>query len=228
MLLPLQHKNTTLLPFFTSGRKEEMRIVFWRDTESYWQWTDSATEAKLLEHYKLGFICFDIKSPLWCLGSTLGVERASPSPTHWAGCLQPWACINLVLAGDLLQGCVGCEQNAAPAVAGKSRRAKNCPTLHWGRSKSLHNPMIIQRVRLWFLPTPLTPNTVKAKLRTTAAESPTHDCFQPHSPNLHQVLYACRHPIYPLIYSVSLRFAAGKRGREIGLSVSSLFNRVCE
>lgn len=119
---------------------------------------------------------------------------------------------NLVLAGDLLQGCGGCEQNAAPAVAVKSSGAKNCPTLHQGRSKSLHNLMATQRVRLWFLPTPLTPNTVKAKLRTTAAESLTCDCFQPDFPDLRQVLHACRHPLCPLIYSVSPQFAADKRG----------------
>lgn len=112
---------------------------------------------------------------------------------------------------------------AAPAV--RCSGARNCPTLHWGRSKSLHNPVIMQRLWLWFLPTSLHPNTVKANLRTTAAESSARGCFQPGSPSLHRVIHACTPPIFSLIYYVSPQFAANKE-EKIGVSEQSLFSRI--
>lgn len=78
-----------------------------------------------------GFICFEVKPPLWWLGSTRRAERASPSSTHWTGCLtQPWACINLHRV------CGGCEQHQLWEAVGPGtaqpcteRGASPCTTL---------------------------------------------------------------------------------------------------
>lgn len=187
-----------------------------RNMNSSLKRTAHATEVELLQHYKLGSICFD--SP----HQYTGAERALPSPMHWTGSLpQPWACIKYSGWGSAAglqrmwaehRTSCSCEKQQGQELPSTAPREERVSAQPYDNTKSMtvvfprllncqHSKSQIENHSSWVTNTWLFPAWLP--------EPPLSNlCMQT-----------------PLIYSVTTQFAADKRGGNRAISFYRAFKQ---